>query len=73
MCAKQIEDLPLVGFVRLLFPISKRLGGNVHVVSTIPVQRAVPTPSTLISGSRLEPVGVLERGGVLFCRGASDD
>ena len=32
MCAKEIEDLALVGFVRLLFPISKRLGGNLHVV-----------------------------------------
>ena len=42
--AKQIEDLPLVGFARLLFPISTRLGGNVDVVSTKPVQATDLSP-----------------------------
>ena len=68
---------------RLLFSISSR-HGCVDAVRT----KNVRTPrvplrlqaslgfaycATLISGSRLEPVGVLERGGVLFCRSASDD
>jgi hypothetical protein len=84
MCAKQIEDLPLVGFARLLFSISSRLGSSVDVVRNknfwtprvvlrLKASLGFAYCAILISGSRLEPVGVLERAGVLFCRGASDD
>jgi hypothetical protein len=61
-CVLNKSRIYQVGFARLLYPISTRLGGNVDVVRTKPVQATDLTPSTLISGMRL-----------LFFRGASDD